>query len=494
MIRNKILGIMLSIVMVVTVFAVTVSMNVSAYPEGWSDDTNLSNDSTDSVHSAMYISPDGDIHIVWADGTLNEYGILVNGVVKYQRSEDNGETWNTPVIFDHETFHPRYVDFAGSGDHLFITWEGYSGPGGSFPYVVYVDSFDGGMTWTMPEVVGMGSDIAVAVDGDFDYIMYRPWKWTGSPDFITRPNKVIWTDGVTFGSYSLGVHGASALTVDNGHIHATVAEYFSDDPLSIKYAHSLDNGITWSETQTLSSYSGLPGGQLDRHPVSLDVDDNNVQVVWNDDRSGNYDLYLKYSLNSGITWSSDISITSNSGSSLYPVIAIDSILGNYETHIFWQDDRDGNFEIYYEKLDGIGNTIVDDLRFTDDSASSEYPNLAISENHIVNLVWQDDRDGNLEIYYKHIVFSTDDIDDYIQALPDDCFKNANNKNTLSNKLSVVQNLIDDGKYQQAINKLENDILPKVDGVGSNDWVTCPDAQDDLVAMMHSLIEYLEGLL
>lgn len=87
--------------------------------------------------------------------------------------------------------------------------------------------------------------------------------------------------------------------------------------------------------------------------------------------------------------------------------------------------------------------------------------------------------------------TVDDINDYIQNLPDNCFKNnpENRKNAFENKLNAVQNMIDNGDYQGAIDKLLNDILDKVDK-----WITCPGAQQDLYDMINSLIAYLQSLL
>jgi hypothetical protein len=55
-------------------------------------------------------------------------------------------------------------------------------------------------------------------------------------------------------------------------------------------------------------------------------------------------------------------------------------------------------------------------------------------------------------------------------------------------------MINEGDYEGAISKLENDIRPKMDGEGRNDWIICPEAQSDLTAMIDELIEYLETLL
>ena len=90
----------------------------------------------------------------------------------------------------------------------------------------------------------------------------------------------------------------------------------------------------------------------------------------------------------------------------------------------------------------------------------------------------------------------DKIIAYILGLPDECFKNNadQRKNTLVNKLEEIRKMMMDENYEAAINKLTNDIRPKMDGEGNNDWITCEYAQDDLTEMIDQLIEYLEYLL
>jgi hypothetical protein len=90
----------------------------------------------------------------------------------------------------------------------------------------------------------------------------------------------------------------------------------------------------------------------------------------------------------------------------------------------------------------------------------------------------------------------DDIGGYIRGLPDECLKNNadQRKDVLYNKLMQVQSLIDAGNYQEAIDKLIHDIRPKMDGEGKNDWITCPDARDKLIAMIDALTAYLQGLI
>ncbi len=84
----------------------------------------------------------------------------------------------------------------------------------------------------------------------------------------------------------------------------------------------------------------------------------------------------------------------------------------------------------------------------------------------------------------------------IQGLPDSAFdKNAEQrKNTLSNKLNAVINQINSGNYQGAIDKLNDDIKPKMDGcVGGDpgdDWITDCPAQKELTKSITEIIAEL----
>jgi hypothetical protein len=92
------------------------------------------------------------------------------------------------------------------------------------------------------------------------------------------------------------------------------------------------------------------------------------------------------------------------------------------------------------------------------------------------------------------------VNDSIQDLPDDAFKTNpdKRKNAFSEKLGEVLELIDAEAYQEAIDKLQNDIRAKadgyVDGNPKNDWITDPEAQEEICTIIDDLVAYLETLL
>ncbi|MFH1287110.1 MAG: hypothetical protein ABII25_00235 [bacterium] len=123
---------------------------------------------------------------------------------------------------------------------------------------------------------------------------------------------------------------------------------------------------------------------------------NNLHFVWRDNRDGNYEIYYKYF--DGEKWSGDFRLTNDPASSEKPEIAVD----NYQNvHVIWRDNRDRTYAIYYKKWNG--KTWEIDQRLSNiDNASASTTNPAVTADilGVIHVVWQDNRDGNYEIYYK----------------------------------------------------------------------------------------------
>jgi len=163
-----------------------------------------------------------------------------------------------------------------------------------------------------------------------------------------------------------------------------------DGNYEIYYKLSIDNGITWSSGTRLTNSSGYSD-----YP-SVAVSNSNINIVWSDNRDGNYEIYFKNSLNGGLSWGTDKRLTTQSGSSIYPSITVQGST----VHVVWEDNRDGNSEIYYKKSTDGGTIWGADLRLTNSSGYSERPSISNSNSYI-HVVWYDNRNGNYEIYYKH---------------------------------------------------------------------------------------------
>jgi hypothetical protein len=117
-------------------------------------------------------------------------------------------------------------------------------------------------------------------------------------------------------------------------------------------------------------------------------------VAWRDSRDGNDEIYFARLDDAGAKIGGDVRVTSDTGQSDGPRL----VWAGGEYGIAWADDRDGNEEIYFARLDGAGTKLTADIRVTSDAAVSQTPDLAWTGTEY-GLVWRDRRDGNGEIYF-----------------------------------------------------------------------------------------------
>jgi len=82
----------------------------------------------------------------------------------------------------------------------------------------------------------------------------------------------------------------------------------------------------------------------------------------------------------------------------------------------------------------------------------------------------------------------------------DSLKNENMKNALLNKIDEALEMMDEGLYKDALNKLQNDILPKTNGCADtgqpdkNDWIINCEQQSLIYPLIIETIEYVKTLM
>jgi hypothetical protein len=93
-----------------------------------------------------------------------------------------------------------------------------------------------------------------------------------------------------------------------------------------------------------------------------------------------------------------------------------------------------------------------------------------------------------------------DLNDYIQGLDDDCFKNNadNRKNSIDNKISAILKILENENIGAVINTLTYDIRDKadglVDGKAGDDWIIDQTAQNHICMKIDDIVAYLETFL
>ena len=133
--------------------------------------------------------------------------------------------------------------------------------------------------------------------------------------------------------------------------------------------------------------------------------ENHVEVIFSEEtafpgtRSRENDLR---------NWCNDVRITYNISSSTNPDLAIDA---NNDIHVVWQDNREGNWEIFYLKLSERGAKLINDMRLTNDTASSVNPKILLGDSDKkFHVIWSDNSTGSWEIYHMSLIYNHTTID------------------------------------------------------------------------------------
>jgi len=162
--------------------------------------------------------------------------------------------------------------------------------------------------------------------------------------------------------------------------------------------YSADGTKLWANDVKINSDSGTASQSYP--DVEID-DDNNFYIVWQDNRNGDLDIYAqKYNANGAKQWENDVRVNSGSTSDDQYYPALDLGVDN-NVYAAWQDDRNGDSDIYVQKYSSSGTKIwTNDLLANTDNLSvyQGYPDIGLDSSNNFYIVWEDNRNGDTDIY------------------------------------------------------------------------------------------------
>jgi hypothetical protein len=100
-------------------------------------------------------------------------------------------------------------------------------------------------------------------------------------------------------------------------------------------------------------------------------------------------------MNNGNEFGDNIPISSTNSSN------VENVLIDDNSYIVWQDNIDGNHDIFYTKGNTNGISIDKPINVSNNIGISECPSIAISTSAI-HMIWEDDTTGNHEVLYKRL--------------------------------------------------------------------------------------------
>jgi hypothetical protein len=361
-----------------------ISMCCSCLFGQWEPDTRLTYDDSVSTTFLGYASSiaaeENTVVLTWQDNREGTWEIYA------MRSTDHGVSWSMAERISDTRVNSEYPCIAMSNGFVHAAWHDMCDGNKE---IYYSRSTDNGFSWetpfritddpnnsTMPSIAACGNDV---------YLVWNDDRSGLNDVYFTRSldNGVTWEENTRI-TYAEMPSLYPAIAANDSCLHGVWARDWE-----IYHMRSIDKGITWEMENRLTNDPHLSLF------ASVALFGEQVHVVWHDQRNGNIDIYYTCSSDGGLTWEDERPLTTHVSSSNIPTCAAH---GAY-VHVAWYDNRDGNYEIYYTRSIDSGASWENETRLTAHDSISKAPSICVA-GPCVHLVWQDNRDGNDEVYYK----------------------------------------------------------------------------------------------
>ena len=353
----------------------------------WQPTVNLSNNPGPSIDPQITVSG-ANVYVVWSQ----ENAALTTVDAFFMRSTNNGATWGPKVTISTADTDNRFLtnpQVAATGAFVYITWYDFGAKdaffrrsinnGGSFQGVVNLSN-----SGTVDDIDS--NKVALAAAGTN---VYAAWDdFYGSNDILLKRST---NNGATFSAVRnlTGTGGTDALGPDlaatGTNVYATWSDFDGAD-YEAYFARSTNSGGTFSAKVNLSNNVGFANAP------QVAFSGVNVFVTWQDSTSGNGDILMRRSINSGGTFQAFKNLSSNAGTSANPQVATSGA----NVYFTWQDNTPGNFDIFLRRSTNNGGTLQPLVQISNNAGFSQAPQVTtVGAN--VYIIWQDNSPGNNDI-------------------------------------------------------------------------------------------------
>ena len=351
----------------------------------------LSHTSGDSFNPRIAVDSNGGINVVWQDDSVGSTDIF------FTRSTDSGANFSGPVNVSNDADASSMPQVAAdSAGNIFVVWESDSGVLG----ILFSRSADGGNTFSAPAMLSTNTggsvspQIAVDLSGNISVV----WE-----DDISPSSDISFSHSQDHGahfsapkslSHNVGNSTSAQLALDlTGNINV-LWENDSPGNSDIFFTRSTDGGLNFSALANLSNSPGFT-----RTPQIATDPGGNISVIWADNTppSSITDIYFTRSSNGGASFSAPKNLSANAGTSANPSLAVDSG-GNI--NLTWEDNTSGNRDIFFTRSADAGVTFSNTQNLSNDSGLSMATQIVADKNGNLNVVWQDNTPGPSQIFFS----------------------------------------------------------------------------------------------
>ncbi len=355
-----------------------------------SETNNLTQNDNDSVYPQISSSSD-NIYIVWQE-SVGSYG-TTNYDIFFKKSNDNGDNFGSPINLSDNAGFSEHPQIASVGNLIYVVWvDDSSGE----REIMFSKSSDSGKTFSNSIVISRNSmspyHVELAAEGQNVYVVWNSFGMeTSNIILLSKSNDA----GKTFGELTeIGVgdmetYPKIAANADEYYITWDRSENKATEILLIK-------GHKDFKMDNITQLGKLNNDGIDGGESQVAVDADHVIVSWasNIPVDKKY-VYISSSMNKGNSFTNNIPLSSTNSSNVENILIDDNL------YLVWQDNIDGNQEIFYTKSNTNGTSIYKSINVSNNIGISECPSITVSTSGI-HMIWEDDTTGNHDVLYKRL--------------------------------------------------------------------------------------------
>jgi len=292
---------------------------------------NISNTEGDSINARLRI--DGNkVFVVWTENAI------LNSNIYFSKSENYGLNFTAPINISNSLKNSYDSGIALQENNVYVIWK---------------ESYEN------------QTDIYYSKSSDYGSIFNPPINLSGEMQnsLITRDTQIKAVGDNVFIVFS--------------------AEINKNQEVFITISH--DKGKTFEDPINISNNSGK--SQLPQ----IHLDENNLFIVWQDDSTGNYDVLVRESIDSGHSFGPIKNITTDASNSLISVLGPQITSSDERVFVFWENKS---------KTDDLFLTMLPKERetgyFFDADNQKINAKIEIKENNLfvpVNIIFQNHKTG-----------------------------------------------------------------------------------------------------
>jgi len=337
----------------------------------------------------QHIAKEGNnVYVVWSE----------DGDIFFKRSTNNGASFGSTINLSNDPNVSEHPDIASIGSKVYVIWIDNDPTDPEFSQEIFFKrSTNEGSSFgsTIKDINGFRDVLRnpqIDASGNNVYITYNAGSEEDQRILIARSTN----NGASFSSTIEIVNKSISSNIVNFETKAFESNVyvvwsdtrdFGSDDTFFR--KSTNNGASFGSEVNLSNNEGRS------FDLDLDVTGKNVYVTWVDDTPGNNDIFFRKSTNEGDSFSSTVNLSNNEGDSDNPQI---SSLGT-AVRIAWQDDTQGNSDIFFKASGNRGDSFGSTRNLSDNDGGSFNPMIISAEDNVYT-VWQDDTPGNFDIFFK----------------------------------------------------------------------------------------------